>query len=344
MTINEIPKYPRELIHWGRQNTTLAVEAHLCRPDVCSKRNGMAAEPMAKRSLSRFVIKLIGTQNGQAFNPMANISQLELKSLKKKSDYAFTKVMDARNSMIGGTMLCETIVLKMKPFNGKTPAAVLRENNQNAGSLANMLNVLKNSIADPSKQSFRSNNINQYNAIREALYLMQQGKLGKPKVQCPPIVVHEATYRHSGSITDKSKKNYLCYDLLITCDPSNSDYPFTVHIKNCFAPMIGGKPDRKRAVNQQERFMPLTLDEYVGLIEEMYDTARDFEGMIIGNQYTKACQFSKMQRLQHYQIKQPAYANKVTPMPQRPSIQAPNYPYNTPGGYQSQQHQTNAGA
>lgn len=353
MNTQEIPKYPRELIFAGRQNATLAVFAHLSRPDVMPKRNGEPAEPMVKRSLSRFVIKLIGSQGGKKFNPMANISQLEIKSLKKKSDFAFGKVVEARMRM-SSSRPCETESLKMKPFAGKTPAEVLRENPQNANTLSGMMNTLSQSINDPAKSKFRDSNIKQYNAIQEALQLLSQGKLAKQGIQYPPIVVHNATFRHSDNYKDESG-NVLCYELRIVCEPGAAEYPFTIYISNCYAPKgYNGKPDRKRAINKQDRFMPLMLEEYIEMVDEMYDAARDFEQAIFQSQYGKACRLDKISRDLYHKRRQQAaqqgsYSN-VTPMPQRQQVQNPVYgnapgPAPSPaGGYRQPQQQPAARA
>ena len=324
MNPQEIPKYPRELIYAGRQNSTLAVFAHLSRPDTMAKRNGDPSEPMVKGSLSRFVIKLIGSQGGKKFNPMANISQLEVKSLKKKSDFAFGKVMEAR--MRAKTRPCEMELLKINPFAGKTPMEVLRENPQNANTLSGIMNTLSQSINDPSKSKFRASNINQYNAIQEALQLFSQRKLAPQAIKYPPIVVHNATFRHLDNYTDDNG-NVLCYELRIVCEPGAEEYPFTVYISNSYAPKgYNGKPDRKRTVNRTERFMPLMLEEYAEMIDEMYDTARDFEQAIFQSQYGKACSFDKMSRELYRKRKEQEAAqqgayNNVTQMPQRQQAQ-----------------------
>ena len=298
--MSELPKYPREIIAFGREKFFLAVEEALEVADRISNKDGSINAPLLKPGFSRFILRFIGTIKGRPANPFANIPQIDVPVLKTKTDYCLDLILSAKGKIGGtGTLLCETVTINMSPFQGKTPAAVLAERRDNAVMLQKLMERLWQNIQNPQYAKFVEANKKQYDAIREAIDLMAQGTLTQESAQSKPGVIYDEQNKYSPSII-KNGLNHT-YKLRMTCDPGHP-YPFTVYMENAYAPLIKRNNktiiDYTRRTEQIDHYITMTDMEFASMINEMYQTSRNYESLIFPEQHRKARWYAQQRKKQ----------------------------------------------
>ena len=276
-------KYPLQTYKIKRTTKTLGVDFNLFAPaeddDSCS--------PLEMHNgFSRFVCTIIDKSNPAAcVTPRANIPWRDLAGIKLKTEIAMQAYFlggtreaisdDEQGIAQDGPAFTQKILLGS--FKGKTPAEILIGNPQEKSNLLKTRDWLASNM-----ETYPANKA-QVQAIDEAVKLLEIGELqGAPAASNAPssvLSIYKTEYKHMSQKNEQG--NTLVYSINIIFD-ATKNYPFTMEISNCFAPievLPSGqhRPVMAKATHLTKSSMAMSDSEWIGLIYHLVDRKRDFE-------------------------------------------------------------------
>ena len=278
-------KYPLQTYKIKRTNKTLGVDYYLFAPE----RTDNSCSPLELHNgFSRFLFTLVDKSAPDVtVTPKANIPIKDLACIKQKTDIAMylyfvgsshpTNQDDEENLFANSPAFTKKLL--SNNYKGKTPAEVLIENPQEKENLIKTKQWLQANI-----EKFPRNK-EQIEAIDDALNLLEIGELqGSPSSshatsRSSVLSLYKTEYKH---MSQKNEQGYsLVYSISITFDASKN-YPFTVEITNCFAPiktLPSGQrhPVMEEATHKTKSSMALSDCEWVDLITHLMDVKKCFQ-------------------------------------------------------------------
>lgn len=347
-------QYPNEIFVAQRKTQTFIIDSHMSKATAKPENDARPAPPLTIFDrYSRYTAVLVNTEKSTK-SVVANIPVRNVRRMTAVTEYALKKHLDEMYGKSGGQTAgsaagpAYTVTMKGGYFNGKTPAAVLVENPEQAQNLANQINYLR------SKLQKYPDNQKQIDAIEHALSLLNQGMLNRNLVnQTNEIVIYEATLRPLKS-RERHGNCWFIYDIKISWIVGE-DSPVHVRVSNYYAPVeqrndgtynVMAKNREKGTDTTNE--MNLTVDEWLGCIDAMNDNKLQF---VVNNasacygewrQLNKEVREERQQNSQNQQG-QPNYAQgnpqsypQGQPMQGNPQNYAQGNPQNYPqgqGGY-----------
>lgn len=279
-------KYPFQIASVKRQKKVLGVDAKLFTP---TDKEGLS--PLELHSgFSRFELTIVDKDTNTT--PTANIPAKDMYYIAKMTDIASQHIVSC--GLNGNTGTTNTVSpaytqkLVDKNFKGMTPAEVLLKDPSQETALKNTRNWLEQNVAKyPANKA-------QITAIDEAIKLLNDGKLSAAdattNVSSQNLVVYKTDYKFKSK---KNEKGYnLIYGIEVTCDPTRN-YPFTITIMNCYAPVETGANGQKNikmnaAENTVRSSLPMDKMEWICLVENMSRILSLFEQMNFANLFKDA--------------------------------------------------------
>lgn len=203
----------------------------------------------------------------------ANILPKELAMLERRTQYATEKIMDAEQSGNNESNNLEsayTQQIRVGEFKGKTPAQVLLDNSENRDKLERTCSWLKEKI------SAHPGNKLQYDAIKEALLLYEQGKLQNK--QCTNSQVLNLLQKDYNPLrsTRRSDGKMMNYAIQIKCYPSDN-MPYEITVRNFWALYNENVIVEGSATEQVTNSIRITEAVWDNIVESMRRTVRIYE-------------------------------------------------------------------
>lgn len=274
-------KYPLQTFKIKRTTKTIGVDCYLFAPE----RTDNSCSPLELHNgFSRFLFTIVDKSTpSTTVTPKANIPSRDLACIKLKTDIAMqqyflggTPAVSAGDDNIFANSPAFTQKLFCNSYKGKTPAEVLLGNPQEKENLLKTKQWLQANVEKYPK------NKEQIVAIDDALKLLEIGELqNAPSTPASSSVlsIYKTEYKH---MSQKNEQGHtLVYSIDITFDASKN-YPFTVEITNCFAPIEvlstgQHRPIMNQATHTVKSSIALSDNEWVGLITHLSQVKTYFE-------------------------------------------------------------------
>lgn len=282
-------QYPKQVVSLKRKSKIIGADAELFLPT-----DKEIISPLEIHSgFSRFVFTIVDNTTDKTITPTANIPAREVAFIKKMTDVAIDKMADGvvEKADALSDSIAYSVKLLDKNFKGKTPAEVLLANPADKENLAKVKDWLKLNLNNPSYAKFKDNNTKQINAIEEAINLFDIGELQQQRsASASNITIYSTDYKFKNKTNDKGYN--LVYSISIICDPSRN-YPFTVNITNCYAPVETNNDGTKNikmteAVDTIKSSFSMSSAEWYGFIDRIDRTLFNFENMNFATQFGEA--------------------------------------------------------
>lgn len=267
-------KYPLEVMSAINQSDgkikTMSIESYLTAADE-KERRGETQDPLKfYEDFSCFHITLILKEGEKKKFARANLSVRAIPKIDRRTQVSTQMIMEQesggkKNNNASAAYTQQIRVGKMK---GKTPAQVLLENPDNKGQLENTAAWLK-------ERSGNEGNVAQYNAIMEALKLLEKGELSVDKTSSYQLVLHKADYRPLVS-TKREDGKIMAYTLMILCNPTDR-MPYEIRVGNFWAEYNGREMVPGSACDKTGIAIRLTEEEWNDAVESMKRTMRIYE-------------------------------------------------------------------
>ena len=162
--------------------------------------------------------------------------------------------------------------MRFGKFKGKSPAQVLQENPDNLVQLKNSENWLADRIGQ------YKNNQKQYEAIKNAIELFEEGKLiGSPVLNGDIFSIYDSGFK---SQVRQRGEDGRCpvYQIKIKCNTAKN-YPISIEIQNFYTFCNGIIPDLKKMINHKEDTFNMDLKTWKKSVEAMRRTIHICEQM-----------------------------------------------------------------
>lgn len=291
-------RYPVQAFKVKRTTKTLGVDAHLFAP----QDDDLSSSPLELHNgFSRFVFTIVDKSNpSSVITPKANIPCRDIDCIKLKTEIAMQEYFSGGTIASTGTIQDnDEHVLKTGPaftqklldnnFRGKTPAEVLIADPNAKEGLLRTKQWLQQNLSQYPK------NASQIQAIDDAIMLFDMGELQDVTTDKQPatssvLEIYKTEYKHLKQTNEQG--NSLVYSIQVVFDKSK-DYPFTIEITNCFAPIEvlptgQHRPIMKKATHMAKSSMALSDNEWVGLISHIARVKEYFELTMFRPLFTKA--------------------------------------------------------
>lgn len=234
MSNANLTKYPREVAAVVRKTKAIAISAYY---NLAKADEGDTPLAIYDKTFSRLTVAALDTEAKGKGSATANIPVRELAEIFVRTDYAFTKHMDAlystNDSDAEPTSSAYTVRISAGTLKGKTPAEVLIDDPEGG------MEALKKQYAwlKENAEKYPKNKV-QMQAIKEASDLLKAGKLSAASAKSAnkPIVLYNAEAR---ALIRKKREDGMCpvHNLDIVWN-LGEDSPVCVTVTNFYAPVL----------------------------------------------------------------------------------------------------------
>ena len=283
MNNNEVKekKYPLQTCKIKRTSKTLGVDFYLFAP---TEEDNSCSPLELHNGFSRFLFTIVDKSNPSVnVTPRANIPSGDIACIKLKTELAMQAYFLGGNTDSNSN---EENDFKSRPAftqkllfgngKGKTPAEILIANPQEKDNLLQTRAWLL-----PNVDKYPANKL-QIEAIDDAIALLEIGELQESSAPPSGVIVrpiYKTEYKHMSQKNEQG--NTLVYSISIMFD-SSKNYPFTIEITNCFAPieiLPSGqhRPVMNKATHAVKSSIALTDNEWVDMIYHLTDVKQYFE-------------------------------------------------------------------
>lgn len=264
-------KYPEQIIKIARTDKTLGVDAKLSEANIAAGQSPLEIHS----GFSRFVFTIL-QKAGKGYEFVsANLPPSEIDLIRKKTDIAIEKWVEKSLEKAPAQPIAYLTTFFTGPFKGKTPADVLIDN---AGNKEALLNYSKQLEANVAKYP---NNKKAIDAIKNAIELLDAGKLNATEVKSQVIDIYRADIR-APHANKKDADGYTdVYSFSVICDLTKN-YPFAVNIMNCKATINSNAngtqtPNMSKIKDKKEFGILLTEAEWYKVMSKMDSINKLFE-------------------------------------------------------------------
>jgi hypothetical protein len=254
--------------------------------------------PLEVPRYSRCRLTIIDKTKKPNATPFANIPENDITYIKAATDIALSHRLSPvipttahesgfSNEIIASNNEAFTMRFFSGDFKTKTPIEVLTENAKNKDKMLANISWL-NENAD----NYPKNN-DLIKGIKQAVALLDSGALDGVESESGPsqkgtITIYDQKMKFLSSTKD-SEGRCLTYNISLICDLDRK-YPFVITIENYYAFVKttatgGANVELSGAVGHTKSTMYVTEIEFVTLVNKMYQTMRDYQGMHFAERY-----------------------------------------------------------
>ncbi len=238
---------------------------------------------------SRFLVTIVDGASSTFCN--ANIPLADFYEIEEETRYAFDQILKCRHKGNSNTnkddpagQAAYNVLIEFGKFKGKSPAQVLQENSDNLAQLKNSENWLADRIGQ------YKNNQKQYDAIKNAIELFEEGKLiGSPVLNGDIFLIYDSGFK---SQVRQRGEDGRCpvYQIKIKCNTAKN-YPISIEIQNFYTFCNGIIPDLKKMINHKEDTFNMDLKTWKKSVEAMRRTIHICEQMWGSYEWTRMEQY-----------------------------------------------------
>lgn len=220
---------------------------------------------------SCFKLTLIEVDGANKKSPYANITLDVLDEIKENTSYAHLSICAERTKPKSITQQNNNIAFTQKinigkKYKGKTPGQILLDNPAEKDGLLQTADWLKERIQN------HQDNEAQYNAIMEAIQMLNAGKLKDTHqaglASTPPIAIYSPGFRTQKKKHKKETDKNLIHNISIWCYPAD-EYPYEITITNFYAECDGIIPKMETKSYESEVKIRLLSREWNHMIGKM---------------------------------------------------------------------------
>ena len=267
-------KNPGEIGAIVRQNATLVAEPIFEVPDVTPNSVDAETPPMHMfGKYSRVIMTIIS--GGKTVS--ANLHPEDIKTLMKKTEFCMEHSMFAEKQAEQKLPLAYTE--EIKSFK-KTAAEAVLKDGVTVEKLTQQMNFLAKNIDNPQYSKFRAANVKQANALKNAIDLLNAGKLVAVTGAVESKTLYEGLRIPNHRKVNENGKTKVV-EMKILYDAKREVSPITVVISNMLAkPVVQAtgqiRYDAQSAEQKTEFSFSMTIEEFYSLLAKIYETKLSF--------------------------------------------------------------------